>query len=155
MIKRILWMGLFILIMALTTTSVYAHAELFRSDPAIGASYRLNRPSEIRLTFTQDVLLEESTVAVLNQDFAPQPLGELQQDPDDPTTIFGALPALPDGTYTVNWQTLSVDGHTIQGSYSFTLAPRLPLIAAIAAPILLIAIGIFLWRSNRTPQATR
>jgi copper resistance protein C len=128
----------------------YAHAELRTSSPTIGEVFRLNRPNEIRLSFSQDVLLEESRITLINNDFSPQATGSLQQDPTDMTTVFVSVPDLPDGNYTVDWQTLSVDNHSIQGSYAFTIAPRTPLIVGIAAPVLLVLGGVVLWRSRRS-----
>jgi len=123
----------------------YAHAELREAYPPIGAVYRWERPSEIRLSFTQEVELEGSTVTVANRQFALQPTGELQQDPNDKTTLFVTVPFMASGTYTVNWKTASVDGHSIQGSYDFTLLPREAVITSVVAPVVLVLMGAFVW----------
>lgn len=123
----------------------YAHAELRQASPDIGAVYRWNRPSEIRLSFTQEVGLEGSSITVVNRQFAAQPVGALQLDPNDATTMFASIPFLSSGTYTVNWKTASVDGHTIQGSYDFTLLPREAVITSIVAPVVLVLMGAFVW----------
>lgn len=126
----------------------YAHAELRESYPAIGGEYRWERPSEIRLRFTQAVELEGSSITLTNRQFQVQPTGELQLDPNDNTTLVVDIladPFLGVGTYTVNWKTASVDGHTIQGSYDFTLLPREALITAVVAPVVLILMGAFVW----------
>lgn len=123
----------------------YAHAELREAYPPIGAVYRWERPSEIRLSFTQGVELEESTITVANRQFELQPTGDLQIDPSDDTTLFVSVPMLRSGTYTVNWKTASVDGHTIQGSYDFTLLPREAVITGVVAPVVLVLMGVFVW----------
>ena len=124
----------------------YAHAELLEAYPPIGAQWRWTRPSEIRLTFSQEVALEGSSVRLLNHQFQQQPLGTLQQDPNDKTTLVVPIPEqMLSGTYTVDWQTLSVDGHNIQGAYDFTLFPRESLITAVVAPIVLVVFGLFVW----------
>jgi methionine-rich copper-binding protein CopC len=139
-------MVLLLVAMAWAGVSVaYAHAELREASPEIGAVYRWNRPEEIRLSFTQEVELEGSTISVTNRQFQAQSVGELQIDPNDPTTLFASIPFLPSGTYTVNWKTASVDGHTIQGSYDFTLLPREAVITSVVAPIVLVLMGAFVW----------
>jgi methionine-rich copper-binding protein CopC len=123
----------------------YAHAELRQASPEIGAVYRWNRPDEIRLSFTQEVELEGSSITVANRQFELQSIGELQQDATDKTTLFVSVPFMHSGTYTVNWKTASVDGHTIQGSYDYTLLPREAVITSVVAPVVLVLMGAFVW----------
>lgn len=134
-------------------TIAYAHAELREAYPPIGAAYRWERPSEIRLSFTQAVELVGSSITLTNHQFVVQPTGELRKGADDSTLIVDILadPFLGIGTYTVNWKTASVDGHTIQGSYDFTLLPREALITLGVAAVVLVSMGIFIWfKRDRT-----
>lgn len=131
----------------------YAHAELRTASPPIGAQYRWTRPSEIRLAFTQAVKTDGSSIVLVNRQFQTQPTGAIQQDPNDPSVIFASVEGLNPGTYTVNWVTSSVDGHTIQGSYDFTLFPRESVITAVVAPIVLVAMGLFVWTRRAKPAA--
>ncbi len=125
------------------TSVAFAHAELRESYPPAGAAYRWERPQEIRLRFTQEVNLEGSSIQLVNRQFQPQSTGVLQQDPNDKTILFVTLPQLPTATYTVNWVTSSVDGHTIQGSYDFTLLPREPVITTVIAVVGFTLFGAF------------
>ena len=38
-------------------------------------------------------------------------------------TLTGPLPALTPGSWRVEWQVLSTDGHVVTGAFSFRLAP--------------------------------
>jgi methionine-rich copper-binding protein CopC len=142
-------MMLLLVAMAWAGVSVaYAHAELREASPEIGAVYRWNRPNEIRLSFTQEVELEGSSITLTNRNFELQSIGQLQIDPEDNTTLVVDIladPFLSVGTYTVNWKTASVDGHTIQGSYDFTLLHREAVITSVVAPIVLVLMGVFVW----------
>lgn len=135
---------------------VGAHAELRKADPAIGAIYRWNRPSAVRLGFTQKLIAEQSSIQVFNRRFEEVQQGATQLDPDDPFSLVVALPPLPQGTYTVNWQTMSVDGHPLAGSYSFTLFPRDPIITMGIAAVVLVGMGVlvFVRRARPGDEAT-
>jgi methionine-rich copper-binding protein CopC len=41
--------------------------------------------------------------------------------PQDPKLLTLLLPALAPGSYTVQYQVLSVDGHTVKASYKFSI----------------------------------
>jgi methionine-rich copper-binding protein CopC len=38
-------------------------------------------------------------------------------------TLTGPFPALPPGSWRVEWQVLSTDGHVVTGAFSFRLEP--------------------------------
>lgn len=130
---------------------VGAHAELRKADPPIGAIYRWNRPSEVRLGFTQKMIAEQSSILVINRGFEEVQAGTAQLDPEDPFSLVVGLPPLPQGTYTVNWQTMSVDGHPLAGSYSFTLFPREPLITMGIAAVVLVGMGVLVFARRARP----
>jgi methionine-rich copper-binding protein CopC len=156
MAKHMRWLIVLAMVMlvgGVGASVAYAHAELRTASPPIGAQYRWTRPSEIRLAFSQDVKTEGSSITLVNRQFQPQPTGAIQQDPNDASVIFVTVEGLNPGTYTVNWVTDSVDGHTIQGSYDFTLFPRESVITAVVAPIVLVAMGIFVWTRRAKPTA--
>jgi len=64
-------------------------------------------------------------------------------------------PGLAAGTYTVQWSAVSLDGHTIEGSYQFAVAPPPPfpwaaLVIVVVVLIVLGAFPFFLARIRRT-----
>ena len=130
----------------------FAHAELSEASPAIGSVYRWNRPTEVRLTFTQQLQETGNSIIVTNRQFKEMHEGSTQLDPDDPYTIFVRLGPLSNGTYTVNWETKSVDGHSLQGSYEFTLFSREAIITRIVAAIVLLAFGTVVYRRRARPE---
>jgi copper transport protein len=95
-----------------------AHALLASSDPANGASLP-KAPSEIRLTFTESPDPSLSTILVLDSGGTKLPVGPPTLQP--PRTLTTSLPAhLPNGVYTVSWQTVSTqDGHETAGVFAF------------------------------------
>jgi hypothetical protein len=80
----------------------------------------------------------------------------------DVTTIVagshlrGLIPTtLEPGTYTVEWTAISLDTHSVSGSYPFTVAPRVPAApnstAIIAGFVSILAGGlaVLIWYLNR------
>lgn len=121
-----------------------AHAELREAVPAVGAAYRWNRPPEVRLGFTQSLEGADNAIIVTRQDFSTLPTEPAWLDPNDPTTIVVTLPSLAPDTYSVNWRTVSVDGHTLEGSYSFTVMAHWWLFVPWGGAALLVLLALTL-----------
>jgi copper transport protein len=116
-------------LMAVHTAS--AHATLVRSDPPAN-SVLPAPPADIRLWFTE--ALEPDYSHVTLRDIHSQPLDTLpsQVDPTDSKQMFLKPGKLPEGLYTVAWQTVSkVDGHALHGSFPFTVGPAVAGQAAV------------------------
>ena len=47
--------------------------------------------------------------------------GDASVDQNDPTLLSVSTPSLGPGRYTVRFRVLSVDGHIVESSYTFTL----------------------------------
>jgi copper transport protein len=107
-------------------TATQAHAVLRSSDPADGAS--LDRaPRQVTLTFTERPEPRLSTVQVLDADGRPVQAGKAGPVPGQPFQLQVPLGALPDGTYTVAWRTVSRDdGHVSGGSFAFGVGVAAP-----------------------------
>jgi methionine-rich copper-binding protein CopC len=99
-------------------TAVNAHPTLKSANPA--AESTVAAPMEIRLTFSEGVIAKFSSAEVKDQGGKKIITGKVTTDPKNQKQLIVALPApLPEGTYTVNWNVVSVDTHRVSGAYSF------------------------------------
>lgn len=114
-------------LMVLTITAlgvarpVSAHAQLVESTPSANAVLE-ETPTEIVLTFDEEVDAANSSITVFGRDGAPVSVGEVTAVADR-RVIRAPIDALGDGTYAVLWRTLSVDGHVVEGAFSFHVGP--------------------------------
>ena len=104
-------------------TAALAHAFLDRAVPGVGATVN-GSPSELTLTFTQNVVLAFSGVSLASASGEAVPAGKPTLDPASPNVLHVRLSrALKPGTYVVSWHVISVDTHPTSGTYKFTVAP--------------------------------
>lgn len=96
-----------------------AHAFLDRSEPRVGNSVT-TPPRELRLWFTENLEAAFSTVMVSNA------AGE-RVDTGKPrirgNQMSVSLRPIGKGVYRVMWRVLSVDTHTSDGNFTFTVGP--------------------------------
>lgn len=103
------------------TTLAFAHAFLDHATPAVGSSVQ-GSPSELELTFTQNIVADFSGLSLKAEGGQGVPLGKPVVGPAN--TLHARLGrALKPGTYVVSWHVVSVDTHHTQGSYKFTVSP--------------------------------
>jgi len=109
-----------------------AHAEYDHSAPQDGAVLAQS-PAEVHVWFTEELFRREgaNTLAVFGPSGTQVDQGDARIDDDDRTRMLVSLnPGLPDGQYTVRWQSLSLDdGDEDSGEFSFTIG-----LVAAAAP---------------------
>jgi len=106
---------------SLLATSVEAHPTLKSSIPP--AEGTAAAPKEIRLNFSEGVIVKFSTVELKDQGGKKIATGKLATDPKDQKQLIVPLQEpLPAGTYTVTWNVVSVDTHRVNGTYSFKVA---------------------------------
>lgn len=99
----------------------FAHAFLDHAIPSVGGTVS-GSPREIRLFFTQDVVTAFSHVHVVSESGAAVPASKPAADPSDRSIVIVRLGRkLPPGTYSVTWYVVSIDTHTTQGTFSFTV----------------------------------
>src|SRR5258708_24636211 len=98
--------------------SALAHAYLVHADPPPGSTLA-QAPTQLRLTFSEQVDSAFSQVHVLNARRETIDRGDGAVAADDPRAMVVSLhPGLADGRYTVAWRTLSADdGHSESGAY--------------------------------------
>ncbi|MCW5777774.1 MAG: copper resistance protein CopC/CopD, partial [Phycisphaeraceae bacterium] len=108
-----------------------AHAELVGTSPAAREQLP-GSPTEVRLWFTEDVSPAGPGIEVFDAAGQQVELDDVGSS-DDRTVIRAGLPsALSNGTYAVVWSVVSADGHTIRGSFAFSVGE--PLEGGITAP---------------------
>ena len=106
----------------LATSAAFAHAFLDHAVPGVGMT--VSGPvRELRLYFTQGVVTAFSHVHLVSSAGAAIPVSKPVNDPSDQQTVIVRLGrALGPGTYSLSWQVVSVDTHTTQGTFTFTVS---------------------------------
>lgn len=106
----------------LTTTAAFAHALLDHAIPGVGTTVS-GSPREIRLFFSEGVVPSFSHVHVVSAAGTSIPASKVVNDPSDHSIVIVRLGrALGPGTYSVSWYVVSVDTHTTQGTFTFTVS---------------------------------
>ncbi len=110
-------------ICACAATAASAHAFLERAVPGVGSTVT-GGPSELQLSFTQNVEVALSGVKIASAGGGSVAASKPTGDASDPSVLHVRLgrPLAP-GTYVVTWHVVSVDTHPTSGSYKFTVAP--------------------------------
>jgi len=98
------------------------HLRLTRSEPSADSS--VSQLSAIKLWFSQPVELRVTSVRLTGEGDRPVELAALMKESRDiATPVVAGVPAgAAPGRYTVNWRTMSRDGHAVSGTFAFTLA---------------------------------
>jgi len=100
-----------------------AHADLASADPAAGATVK-TAPTEISITFTEEVEPKFSSIEVLDAKGSRVDEGKAQTAPGNEKLLSVGLKPLTPGTYKVIWHaTAADDSHKTKGSYEFTVKP--------------------------------
>ena len=102
------------------TAPAFAHAFPDHSVPVVGGIIAQS-PTEIRIWFTQKLEPSFSTIEVLDVSGARVDQGDTKVDAQDPTLLRVSVKPLAAGIYKVVWHVVSVDTHTTDGSFSFTV----------------------------------
>ena len=106
---------------SLLANPVEAHPTLKSSMPP--AESMAAAPKEIRLSFSEGVIVKLSSVELKDRAGKKIATGKLATDPKDQKQLIVPLQEpLPAGTYTVTWNVVSVDTHRVNGTYSFKVA---------------------------------
>jgi copper resistance protein C len=109
-----------LLIAAFAGNVAQAHAFLAHATPAVGSTVQ-TAPNELTLLFTQNLEPAFSTVEVTGPDGARIDAGKPQISSN---TMVIAIKAGGPGVYHVQWHAVSVDTHTTQGAYTFTVGGK-------------------------------
>jgi methionine-rich copper-binding protein CopC len=107
----------------LIATCAGAHPTLTSATPAAGVS-AASSPTELRLTFSEDVVPRFSRVTLKDQGGKTIATGPATTEPKDKKQLVVLLKApLTAGSYTVEWHAVSEDTHAVKGQYSFKVGP--------------------------------
>lgn len=108
-----------VLLLALPTAAS-AHAGMISSEPGRRAVLSV-APKQIRLCFNENV--EAGFSKVLLEDGAGKAvvLAPPARDAAKASCLIVPLPALANGSYTVKYKVLSVDGHIVEYGYGFRI----------------------------------
>lgn len=94
-----------------------AHAMLDHADPRVGSTVKA--PRSVTLWFTQILEKGFSSIEVTDSGGARVNSGTVVSGRE----MRKSVRALAAGTYTVRWHVLSVDTHTTEGNFTFTVSP--------------------------------
>jgi copper transport protein len=144
-----------------------AHAYLIRTEPTASGVLE-SPPTTAQLTFDEAVEPRFAIISVTNAAGRQETTGAIRRSPANPDTLVVPLrPHLAEGWYLIYWRAISVDGHPVQGAFTYAVGPNpgpapqfpVPKVSATAkTPKLLIArwamflsvmaaIGLFVMRT--------
>ena len=107
----------------LCPTTLLAHAVLVKSAPA-QRSTLAEPPPRVELWFNERLEPAYSKASVTNEAGAQVDLRDVAVSADDPRRLAVSLPPLIPGRYTVSFRVLSVDGHVVESTLTFTVKAR-------------------------------
>ena len=149
----------------LVPAAASAHAYIVKTVPA--ASVILSRaPTSVQLTYDEAVEPRFAIVSVTDVHARQETTGPVTRSPSDPDTLVVPIRHVGEGWYLVYWRAISVDGHPVQGAFTFAVGPNAgpapqftipniagsatstPLVAAkwLAFLTMMAAIGLFVFR---------
>jgi copper resistance protein C len=104
----------------LEPVAAWAHAKLVKSEPAQRAVLG-HPPTQVRLWFNERLEPAFSIATVVDASGKRVTSTEAAVSDTDPKLLVLPLPPLAKGVYTVQYQVLSVDGHTVKSTFRFEI----------------------------------
>ncbi|MBV9051077.1 MAG: copper homeostasis periplasmic binding protein CopC [Hyphomicrobiales bacterium] len=121
--KRAMLFAATLLLATGLSSAAMAHAVLVKAVPPVGGTVSAS-PADIRITFSEGVEPRFSKISVAAADGRAIDTGAAAVDPANPAILIVPLKtALQPGSYKVSWHAVSVDTHSTQGNFSFTVKP--------------------------------
>ena len=106
-----------IALISMLATGAFAHSRVDTTTPANGAELT-EVPSEVAFKFTKDIRLTRVEMTHRDHPTVRLDLGEqtgFDRDFSVPVEEMGA------GLYRIDWRGLGIDGHAVQGTFTFTV----------------------------------
>jgi copper transport protein len=101
-----------------------AHAYLIRTSPTASGVLE-SPPKQVSLTYDEAVEPRFAIISVTDATGRQQTTGPVARSPSDPDTLVVPLrPNLPEGWYLIYWRAISVDGHPVQGAFTYAVGPN-------------------------------
>jgi methionine-rich copper-binding protein CopC len=104
--------------LALTTSAVTAHVRLLSSSPAAGANLP-TAPTSVTINVDDELDPDLSHFTVTDASSAEVGTGSVDLTVADRNVMTGAVTITEPGIYTVSYQVAGVDGHVLEGTFSF------------------------------------
>ena len=122
--RGLIVLTIWLVVIAGAATPSGAHSKLVQSVPAdrsvVGES-----PSRVRLWFNERIEPAYAELSVREEGGKQVDAGDVAVDPASGVAMSVGIPGLPPGTYRVRYRVVSVDGHVVEGSLTFTVkSPR-------------------------------
>lgn len=118
-------------------SAAVAHDQLLGSTPQNG-SVLPTAPTQVALTFNQNVLDLGNAIRVLDQEGTDWADGDVQIVPSGVQIALRS--GMPDGMYTVQWRVVSADGHPVSSSFVYGVGASSELANSVASAASAIAI---------------
>ena len=106
------------LLTGISVTAVAAHVELITSSPTAGANLS-TAPTEVTITFDDELDPDFSSFTVADATSVEVGAGEVDLTVADRNVMTGPVTITQPGVYTVTYHVEGVDGHQLEGSFSF------------------------------------
>lgn len=122
------WVAALIVALAcavLPNDTALAHPEIVSTEPAADAQLD-TAPGQVTVRFNEPVEAAFAGLQVFNAQSQPVDNGDGGRSPSDPSLLTVTLPPLPAGIYTVVWQVVGSDGHTVTGYFVFSASGPTP-----------------------------
>ena len=105
------------------TSSVMAHAQLIKAEPARRAALD-KAPAQIRLWFNEEIEGAYTTLTVSDANKKLVTNAKPKVVADDPKSIILPMPKTNPGKYKVKFRVLSVDGHIVDSTFNYTVKSK-------------------------------
>ncbi len=101
-----------------------AHAYLIKTSP-VASGVLDSPPAAVALTYDEAVEPRFAIISVTSAQGTQETTGPVRRSAADPDTLVVPLrPRLAEGWYLVYWRAISVDGHPVQGAFTYAVGPN-------------------------------